>query len=85
MSVPHAADARVVLYTRPGCHLCEKAEQLVAQVCAETGDDWTRVEIDGDTDLVAAFTHQVPVTFVDGRQHDFWQVDPDRLRTALGR
>jgi hypothetical protein len=26
----------------------------------------------------------VPVTIVDGRQHDFWRVSPDRLRAALG-
>jgi hypothetical protein len=25
------------------------------------------------------------VTFVDGRQHDFWRVDPHRLRAALTR
>jgi hypothetical protein len=25
----------------------------------------------------------VPVTFVDGAQHDFWAVDPARLRAAL--
>jgi hypothetical protein len=24
------------------------------------------------------------VTLVDGRQHDFWRVDPARLRAALG-
>ncbi len=26
----------------------------------------------------------IPVTFVDGELHDFWRVDPDRLRAALG-
>jgi len=77
--------ARVVLYVRPGCHLCEVAEELVAQVCADTGDDWRSVDITGDDDLTARFTEQVPVTFVDGRQHDFWRVDPQRLRRALAR
>lgn len=85
MSVPHATDARVVVYSREGCHLCEAAEQLVEQVVAETGDDWARVDIDADPDLKQAFTDQVPVTFVDGRQHDFWRVDPARLRAALAR
>lgn len=81
----HADDARVVVYSREGCHLCETAEQTVAAVVAETGDDWARVDIDADDDLVAAFNDQVPVTFVDGRQHDFWRVDPSRLRAALAR
>jgi len=85
MSVPHANDARVVVYSREGCHLCEAAEQLVAQIVAETGDDWARVDIDADPALAEAFTDQVPVTFVDGAQHDFWRVDPARLRAALAR
>jgi glutaredoxin len=82
---PHADDARVVVYSRAGCHLCAQAEQAVAAVCAETGDTWARVDIDTDPGLVERFTEQVPVTFVDGAQHDFWRVDPRRLRTALAR
>src|SRR5690606_16942609 len=85
VSVAHSADARVVVYSRDGCHLCEAAEQVVATLVAETGDDWVRVDIDTDPELKAAFTDQVPVTFVDGRQHDFWRVDPARLRAALAR
>ena len=85
MTIAHADDARVVVYSRPGCHLCEVAEALVAEICAETGDSWARVDITDDADLTARFTDQVPVTFVDGAQHDFWRVDAVRLRGALGR
>ena len=85
MTIAHADDARVVVYSREGCHLCETAEAMVAEICAETGDTWTRVDIASDADLTSRFTEQVPVTFVDGAQHDFWRVDPVRLRGALGR
>jgi glutaredoxin len=84
-SPAHADDARVVVYSRTDCHLCEVAEQTVSEICAETGDTWLRVEIDGDPDLVARFTEQVPVTFVDGKQHDFWRVDEVRLRAVLSK
>ncbi len=84
-SPAHADDARVVVYSRVDCHLCEVAEHTVAEICADTGDTWARVEIDDDDDLLTRFTEQVPVTFVDGKQHDFWRVDPDRLRAALTR
>ncbi|WP_367303750.1 glutaredoxin family protein [Nocardioides panacis] len=30
-----------------------------------------------------AYGEEIPVTFVDGRQHDFWRVDAERLRAAL--
>ena len=75
--------ARVTLYTRAGCHLCEEARVVIEQVCADLGEEYAEVDIDTDPDLVARFTDEVPVTFVDGRQHDFWRVDPARLRAAL--
>ena len=79
----HASDARVVVYTRLGCHLCDLALEIVATVCADTEDTWTQVFIDADDDLARRFTDQVPVTYVDGAQHDFWRVDEERLRAAL--
>ena len=76
---------RVLVLVRQGCHLCDQAIEVVAAVCAETGDDYTTQDIDSDPDLVRRYTDQVPVTFVDGAQHDFWRVDPIRLRRALAR
>ena len=75
--------ARVTFYTRAGCHLCDVARDIVARVCAEVGETFDEVDIDGDPELRERFTEEVPVTFVDGRQHDFWRVDEHRLRAAL--
>jgi glutaredoxin len=77
-------EARVILYSRPGCHLCEDARLVVEQVCAELGERYVEVVVDDDPELQRRFGDEVPVTFVDGRQHDFWRVDPVRLRAALG-
>lgn len=77
------AEPRVLVLTRPGCHLCEDALAIVRAVCAETGATWGERDIDGDPDLQRRYTDQVPVTFVDGSQHDYWRVDPARLRAAL--
>lgn len=76
---------RVTIMTRQGCHLCEEARAVVAAVCAETGDAYEEVDIDADPDLRRRYTDEVPVTLVDGAQHDFWRVDPARLRAALAR
>jgi glutaredoxin len=77
------AAPRVTVYSRPGCHLCEEAEAVVAAVCEELGESFVVVMVDDHPDLRERFTDEVPVTFVDGRQHDFWRVDASRLRAAL--
>lgn len=75
--------ARVTLYSRPGCHLCDVARAVIEEVCAELGEDYVELSIDEDPALRERYAEEIPVTLVDGRQHDFWRVDPDRLRTAL--
>jgi glutaredoxin len=78
--------ARVRLYTRPGCHLCDDARAVVTQVCQELGETYEEVDITAGPDaaeLARRFGEEIPVTFVDGRQHDFWRVDAARLRAAL--
>jgi glutaredoxin len=75
--------SRVTLYGKPGCHLCDDARVVVEKVCAELGVDWTEIDITQDPTLFEEYGEQIPVTFVDGRQHDFWRVDPVRLKKAL--
>ena len=75
--------ARITLYSRPGCHLCDDARVVIERVCADLGVEYDEVSIDDDPELAARFTDEVPVTFVDGRQHDFWRVSEERLRAAL--
>ena len=75
---------RITFYTRPGCHLCDDARVVVERVCADLGESFEEVDITTDDDLADRFGEDVPVTFVDGKQHDFWRVDENRLRAALG-
>ena len=77
------ATARITLYTRPGCHLCDTAREVVERVCADLGESFVEVDIDEDPDLPPSYVDEIPVTLVDGRQHDFWRVDEQRLRRAL--
>ncbi len=75
----------MVVLTRANCHLCAEALATVAAVCAERGERFAQRDIDADPELRRRYTDEVPVTFVDGRQHDYWRVDADRLRAALAR
>jgi hypothetical protein len=76
--------ARVTLVGKPGCHLCEEAREVVARVTADLGGTFEVVSILDDPALRERYLEQIPVTLVDGEQHDFWRVDERRLREALG-
>ena len=80
---PEQSSVRVVLLARPGCHLCEEARLVVEAVCAELGVAWREDDIRALPEMARQHADDIPVTFVDGELHDFWRVDPDRLREAL--
>lgn len=75
--------ARVTMYGRAGCHLCDEARVVIARVCADLGESYTEIDIDSDPALVHEYGEEIPVTLVDGKRHDFWRVSESRLRAAL--
>ncbi len=78
--------ARVVLYVRPGCHLCEPAREIVAAECAAVGIGFDEVDIDAvGGDVRARLTDLVPVVEVDGNQVGYWRIRAENVRTALTR
>ena len=77
------APVRVLLLGRAGCHLCDTARAVIERVTGELGIAFEERSIDDDPELREAWAEQIPVTFVDGRQHDYWRVDEARLRAAL--
>lgn len=78
-----ATGARITLIGKPGCHLCDQARAVIAAVAADTGVGWTEVSILDDAALHEKYAEQIPVTLVDGAQHDYWRVSEQRLRAAL--
>ncbi len=75
--------ARITLIGKSGCHLCDVARDVVELVCLDTGDTWVELSVEDDPALHEAYWEKVPVVLVDGHLHDFWRVNPDRLRATL--
>jgi hypothetical protein len=74
---------RVTLYSKPGCHLCDGARVVIERVCADLGESYEEISILDDPALLERYGEEIPVTLVDGKQHDFWRVSEERLRAAL--
>ena len=78
-------EPRITLLSKPGCHLCDDARAVIERVAADTGVGWREVDILSDPELQVTWWDQIPVTLIDGVQHDYWRVDEERLRQALKR
>ncbi len=75
--------ARIILLGRPGCHLCDDAREIVRRVADDLGVTWEERDITQSEEDMREYWEKIPVTLVDGVQHDFWRVSEDRLRAAL--
>lgn len=73
----------VTLLGRAGCHLCDDARAVVLEVAGRTGSTVTELDVDDDPELRAEYGDMVPVVLIDGVQHGYFTVDPDRLQRAL--
>jgi glutaredoxin len=74
----------ITLLSRPGCHLCDDARAVITKVAGELGVAWTERDVTASDQDLKEYGEMIPVTLIDGVQHDFWRVDERRLRRALG-
>lgn len=75
--------ARITLFSRPGCHLCDDARAVVERVSADVGADWEERDITARGEDLAAYREKIPVVLVDGAEVAHWFIDEDLLRAAL--
>jgi hypothetical protein len=59
---------RVVLYSRPGCHLCDVARDKLLAERERTPFDLDEVSIEGDDALELEYGIRIPVVEIDGRE-----------------
>jgi glutaredoxin len=79
-----STSATVTLVSKPGCHLCDAARDIVTAVVAQTpGAEFVEVSIADDAELYERFVEEIPVVLINGAVHNIWRVDADRLRAAL--
>jgi glutaredoxin len=77
------AAATITLLSRPGCHLCDEARTVIARVAADFGVPWEERDITQSERDLQDYWEMIPVTLINGVQHDFWHVSEQRLRAAL--
>lgn len=79
---------QVELLTRDGCALCARLYARLVELSTELGFALAATDVDaaaesGEPGLRAEYGDRLPVVLLDGREHSYWELDEDRLRTDL--
>jgi len=60
------AKSRVILYTKPGCRLCEEMKQEMLNAQCPDLYSLEEVNIESDPDLLARYRFEIPILLIDG-------------------
>lgn len=81
---------QLTLIGKPGCHLCDDAREAIDAVLFEfrqaNPDSEVIVEernILDDEALQLKYAEEIPVLLIDGKMHNYWRIDEERLMRAL--
>ena len=74
---------RVTFYTRPGCHLCEQAEELLTDLRLDYDVHVTSIDITTDLAIFERYKYEIPVVVVEGGGTVAGRIDERLLRRAL--
>lgn len=78
METPH-----VVLYSRPGCHLCDEVRQVIVAVRERVAFDLEEIDIDGSDELTREYGIRIPVVAVNGVEMWDYRVDRAEFEAAV--
>jgi Glutaredoxin-like domain (DUF836) len=57
---------RLVLYTRPGCHLCEEMKSEISQAGCAGLYHLEEIDIESDAQLFERYQYEIPVLLING-------------------
>lgn len=61
MSKPH-----VIIYSRPGCHLCDEAKAAIQNAGCNDSFTLEEINIESDDGLLKKYKYDIPVITIDG-------------------
>jgi glutaredoxin len=75
----------VIIYSRPGCHLCDEAKAAIMSVGRSDQFTLEEVNIESDEGLLRKYKYDIPVIAIDGVERFIHRVNPqDFIRVICG-
>jgi len=79
------SSVQIDIYSRPGCHLCDDAKEVVERVRRRFPFSLRVVDIETDPELEKTYGEQIPVVFINGNKAFKYHVDEHELEQKVKR
>jgi glutaredoxin len=73
----------VIVYSRPGCHLCDEAKAAIRNAGISDRFTLEEVNIESDPELLRKYKFDIPVIAIDGVECFIHRVDPDQFKIRV--
>lgn len=77
------AKAHVIVYSRPGCHLCDEAKESIAQARCDELFVLDEINIETDRNLLLKYQFDIPVVTINGVEAFRHRVDVEKFKQLI--
>ena len=75
--------AHVIVYSRPGCHLCDEAKTAIENSNCRERFTLEEINIESDDELLKKYKYDIPVITIDGEEAFKHRVDPQEFKKRV--
>ncbi|HKR14355.1 MAG TPA: glutaredoxin family protein [Pyrinomonadaceae bacterium] len=76
---------QVIIFSRPGCHLCDEAKQAIQSAGCSDRFTLAEVNIESDDELLKKYKYDIPVVTIDGVEAFRHRVDAHEFKIRVVR
>jgi len=74
---------QVIIYSRPGCHLCDEAKHAIQHAGCSDRFTLQEVNIESDKELLRKYQYDIPVVMIDGVEFCRHRVNVDEFKKRI--
>ncbi len=75
----------MVLYSKPGCCLCDEVKAQLKRLERSHSFEWRELNILEEPDALERFKDEIPVVFIDGKRAFKYHLNEDEFLRRLRR
>lgn len=77
--------AHVIVYSRPGCHLCDEAKAVINGAGCTDLFTIEEINIENDSTLLERYRYDIPVIAINGVESFMHRLNADEFKKALSK